>query len=171
MVEDMNTILEEKQSVKPTLAEVIASHRFFAGMKPEHIKILAETAMFKEFGRNEWICHEGDPANRFYLICSGKVAFETRRNDEPPVLAHFICEGEELGWSWLFPPYYWQYDARAVEPTTAIFFYGTRLRARCEENPAFGCELMKRIAGAAIRSLQLTRAQLIELQQARVGIN
>jgi hypothetical protein len=33
--------------------------------------------------------------------------------------------GDVLGWSWLFPPYYWHFDARAVTPTKAIFFYGT----------------------------------------------
>ena len=134
-------------------------------MKPEHIKVLADAAMYREFEPNEWICHEDDPSNRFYLICTGKVALETRRYEQIPLLTQFVCEGDELGWSWLFPPHTWHYDARAIEPTTAVFFYGTRLRAICDEDPAFGYELMKRIAAAAIKSLQISRAQLMDLQQ------
>jgi len=70
-----------------------------------------------------------------------------------------------LGWSWLFPPYNWHFSARAVEPTTAIFFYGTRLREECEDDPAFGFELMKRVAAIVIQRLQVTRVQLLRLQK------
>ena len=41
-------------------------------MKPEHLKKLVEAAMFKKFERDEVVFHEGDPANRFYLICHGQ---------------------------------------------------------------------------------------------------
>lgn len=153
----------EKQS-EPSLAVAIARQPFFSGIKPEYLNLLEEAAMFKEFERGEMICHEGEPANRFYLICRGKVALETRKNNESETMTQLIGDGEELGWSWLFPPYYWHYDARAVEPTTAIFFYGTRLRSECEQNPEFGYELMKRIASALIKSLETTRAQLFLLQ-------
>ena len=69
-----------------------------------------------------------------------------------------------LGWSWLFPPYYWHFDARAIEPTDAVFFYGTRLREQSEEDPAFGYELMKRVAAIVIKRLQTTRMQVLQLQ-------
>jgi len=35
----------------------------------------------------------------------------------------------------------------------AIFFYGTRLREQCEQDPAFGYELMKRTAEVVIKRL------------------
>ena len=67
-----------------------------------------------------------------------------------------------LGWSWLFPPYYWHFDARALEPTTAIFFYGTRLREQCEQDHDFGYEIMKRMTQVVIQRLQATRKQLLK---------
>jgi hypothetical protein len=67
-----------------------------------------------------------------------------------------------LGWSWLFPPYLWHFDARAVTPPKAIFFYGTRLRELCEENHDLGYELMKRVSEIVIRRLQATRRELVE---------
>jgi CRP/FNR family transcriptional regulator, cyclic AMP receptor protein len=126
---------------------------------------LVDAAMFKQFERDEIVFSEGEPANRFYLICHGKIALESRGDGESALLVQFVGEGEVLGWSWLFPPYYWHFSARAVEPTRAIFFSGTRLRAQCEEDPVFGYELMKRIATIVIERLQITRVQLIQLQQ------
>lgn len=37
-----------------------------------------------------------------------------------------------VGWSWLIPPRRWQFDARAVEPTTLIEIDADALRARFE---------------------------------------
>jgi CRP/FNR family cyclic AMP-dependent transcriptional regulator len=152
----------DKNETTPPLAEAIAAHRFVHGMKREHQKMLADSAMFKRFEKDELIFKEGDPANRFYLICRGKVALESTRNAESTPLVQYDGEDEVLGWSWLFPPYYWHFGARAAEPTAAIFFYGTRLREQCEEDPAFGYDLMKRVAGVVIKRLQVTRVQLLE---------
>jgi len=149
-----------------SLAGVIAAHRFTEGMKPEHQKRLLESAMFKHFDGDELVFREGELANRFYLICRGKIALESGGEGATAPLVQMIGEDEVLGWSWFFPPYYWHFTARVVEPTDAVFFYGTRLRAQCEEDPAFGYDLMKRIAAVVIKRLQFTRAQLLQLQQA-----
>ena len=58
-----------------------------------------------------------------------------------------IDAGEVVGWSWLFPPYRWHFDARAVDADVrAIAFDGACLRGKCEDDPALGYELMKRFA-------------------------
>jgi hypothetical protein len=104
---------------------------------------------------------EGDPANCFYLIELGRVSLQSPRKDEEPVAVQIIGPGDVLGWSWLFPPYYWHFDARALEPTTSIFFYGTRLREHCERDHAFGYEIMKRVAQVIIHRLLAARRQLV----------
>ena len=161
----MKRVAKEIIETVPPLAKAIATHRFVAGIKPEHLKRLVDAAMFRKFDRDEVVFREGDPANRFYLISHGKIALESRRNDESAPLVQFVGAGEVLGWSWLFPPYYWHFDARAVEPTSAIFFYGTRLREQCEHDPEFGYDLMKRVAAIVIKRLQSARLELLQLQQ------
>jgi CRP-like cAMP-binding protein len=161
----MNTeYIGRKEEAMHALSKAIEGHRFVAGMKPEHLNRLRDSAMFKQFDRDEQIFKEGEPANRFYLICSGKIALESKGNMESASFVQFLNPGDVLGWSWLFPPYYWHFGARAVEPTSAIFFYGTRLREQCDEDPGFGYDLMKRVASVVINRLQITRAQLLELQ-------
>ena len=74
-----------------------------------------------------------------------------------------------LGWSWLLPPYYWQFDARAVEATKAIFFYATPLRDEAEEDHELGYQLYKRISAVMLKRLQATRRRLLESCACKTG--
>jgi len=146
------------------LENVIAGHPFGRGLKPSHLRLLKESAMRMHYKSGELIFREGDPANRFYLIEQGRVSLESPRTDHAPVTVQVIGPGDVLGWSWLFPPYVWHFDARALEPTTAIFFYGTRLREQCEQDRDFGFEMMKRMTQIVIKRLQATRRELLSGQ-------
>lgn len=146
------------------LAELIAAHAVFKALAPQYIDLLAEVAMLKRFVADEVIFREGDPANRFYLILEGEVALESR-TETGKVVLQTIGADDVLGWSWLFPPYYWHFDARATKPTKAIFFYGTWLRENCERDPDFGYEMMKRMVSIVIQRLQAARKQLLQLKR------
>jgi CRP-like cAMP-binding protein len=144
------------------LQQSMAEHPFCKGLTVRHVEALAEFAMETRFEAGQVIFREGDVANRFYLIVEGKVALEAPRREGEPVPIATIGAGDVLGWSWLFPPYYWNFDARALEPVRALFFYGTRLRERCESDRDLGYELMKRMAMVMLQRLQATRRQLLE---------
>jgi CRP/FNR family cyclic AMP-dependent transcriptional regulator len=104
---------------------------------------------------------EGEFANRFYLIESGKIVLESGSGFGHPMMIETIGPGNLLGWSWMFPPYVWQFTARAVEPTTAIFFYGTILREYCEKDHSLGYELFKRMSIVMMKRLQAARKQML----------
>jgi CRP/FNR family transcriptional regulator, cyclic AMP receptor protein len=156
----MNDVIVEDNRVSSKLLWTLAQHPFLNGLAEEHLRTLEDCAMAASFEPGKLIFREGDPANRFYLITAGKVALETATERETTVI-QTISAGDVLGWSWLFPPYYWHFDARAVEPTRAIFIYGTRLRELCEQNHELGYQIMKRIADVVIKRLVATRRQLI----------
>jgi len=154
----------ESSAVK-AIESVIAEHPFLRDFTPAHLRLLADSAMRMRYEAGELIFREGEPANRFYLIEQGRVSLESPRRDQAPVAVQVIGPGDVLGWSWPFPPYYWHFDARALEPTTAIFFYGTRLREQCEQDHDFGFEMMKRMTQVVIRRLQATRKQLLSIRR------
>ena len=156
--------LNSPSVVKP-IESAVAGHRFLQGLNPEHLRLLWDSAMRIRYDAGEFIFRESDPANRFYLIEEGRVCLESPRQDPIAVPIQFIGPGDVLGWSWLFPPYYWHFDARVVEPTTAIFFYGTRLREQCEQDHDFGYEMMKRMTQVVIHRLQATRKELLSLRR------
>jgi len=168
----MKTIIDTsvREAVPPksqpnaSLARLVAEHPFLQGMQPDHLAILTECAMLAEFKKGELIFREGDPANRFYLIRTGRVELEAKVQERDRMLIQTIGPGDVLGWSWLFPPYYWRFDARAATPVTAIFFYGTWLREYGEQDHNLGYELMKRTAEVVIKRLQAARKYLLELR-------
>jgi len=141
----------------------IAIHPFLHGMSPHQLRLLRDFAMPTRFAANETIFREGDPANRFYLLQNGHIALESFVLGKGKVLIQTLHGGDVLGWSWLFPPYFWHFDARALEPTDALFIYGTPLREECDADHELGYELMKRTAEIMMRRLQATRRQLLGL--------
>ncbi|HEX4667815.1 MAG TPA: cyclic nucleotide-binding domain-containing protein, partial [Chthoniobacterales bacterium] len=102
--------------------------------------------MAKHFEAHEYLFRQGEFANRFYLIEEGEVVLESLNAEGEPVVVERVGPGKLVGWSWLFPPYVWHFDARATRPTEAIFFYGTILREYCEREPSLGYELFKRMS-------------------------
>jgi CRP/FNR family cyclic AMP-dependent transcriptional regulator len=144
----------------------VAAHPFLNGIGAHHIRLLADCAMRSHFEAGHVVFREGEGANRFYLIEQGKVALESSTLGEP-VKIEVIGDGDLLGWSWLFPPYAWHFSARALENTTAIFFYGTVLRDHCEKDHSLGFELFKRMSAVMLRRLQATRQELLNVQRSR----
>jgi CRP-like cAMP-binding protein len=145
----------------PTIESAVAGHPFLRGMNAHQLRIVGGLAIQAHWKAGEIILREGDPANRFYLIQSGKVAIESYVPGQGSRRIEIIGPGEVVGWSWLFPPYSWHFSVRALEPTDAIFVYGTPLREECERDHELGYELMKRMAEVMLKRLRSARWQLL----------
>ena len=145
------------------MATRVALHPFLAGLDRAQLALLTDCAMVVRFAAGETIFREGELANRFYLIESGKVILESSGALGNPVVIDTIGAGDLLGWSWMFPPYVWHFTARAVERVTAIFFYGTILREYCERDHALGYELFKRMGAVMIKRLQAAREKMVAI--------
>jgi CRP-like cAMP-binding protein len=149
-------------TVRP-IEKIIRTHPFLAGLSDHQYRILGDCAMLSHFDAGELVFREGDPANRFYLLQDGKVALETHTAKHGVVRVDTLGPGDALGWSWLFPPYFWHFAARAIEPTDSIFIYATPLRDECESDHDFGYEIMKRMAAMMLHRLQAARHQWLAL--------
>ena len=140
-------------------------HSLLDELEPHHLDELLKNAEEVEFTPGQVIFREGDPANRFYLIQSGKVVVEAPMRSGAPIQIEALVGGDVLGWSWLFPGFAWRFQARALEATRAIACDGGHLLVHSEEDHDFGYELMKRVAQVLIRRLQATRKQLARIEQ------
>jgi CRP-like cAMP-binding protein len=141
---------------------LIAQQPFFKGLNARHLHLLADSALEMRFQPGETIFTEGSPANRFYLLLEGRVVLESEMADRNVIPVQTLGPGDDLGWSWLFPPYSLHFSARALEPTTTIFFYGTRLREQCDQDHELGYQLMKRVAEVTAQCLRATQQRLME---------
>jgi CRP/FNR family transcriptional regulator, cyclic AMP receptor protein len=80
-----------------------------------------------------------------------------------PVVIETLEGGEVLGWSWLFAPYRWHFDARTLTVVRATAFDGACLREKCAADPALGYDLMGRFAHVLMERLQWTRLRLLDV--------
>jgi len=146
-----------------SIAELLAEVPFLDGLGPDRLDLLAGCAGNVHFDAGEHLFREGDEADTFYVIRHGSVAIETFVAARGALAIETIGPGEVLGWSWLFAPYRWHFDARALVPVRATGFDGACLRGKCESDPALGYELMGRFAQVLIERLQWTRLRLLDV--------
>jgi CRP-like cAMP-binding protein len=147
------------------LKAAISQHRLFHGLNERYIDLLTRHACDVHFDTDQILFREGEVAWQFYLIQTGRVVLESSIPPHGILHIQFVPAGEVLGWSWLFPPFHWHFQARAAEPTDAIYLDGCRLLIACEEDHNFGYELMKRITQVLIHRLEAGHKRLLELQQ------
>jgi len=146
-----------------TLDQVVTEFPFFAGMEPEHLELIAGCAKNVRFQAGERLAREGHPADTFYVVRRGRVALEMFVPPRGPITIETVEPGDTVGWSWLFPPYLWHFDARAVELVRAVAFDGACLRGKLESDPVLGYELLSRFAQLLIERLNATRLQLLDV--------
>jgi CRP/FNR family transcriptional regulator, cyclic AMP receptor protein len=161
----INSMNAGNENEPPAIAKLIGEHRVFKNLAPQYLKLLADVAMLKEFSADEVIFREGDPANRFYIVLDGEIAIESVDGNNV-VTVQRVGRDDVLGWSWLFPPFYWHFDARATQPTRAIFLYGTWIRENCERDHDFGYEILMRFVPIVIERLQAARRKIVEARAA-----
>jgi CRP/FNR family cyclic AMP-dependent transcriptional regulator len=146
-----------------TIETLLGDVPIFRDLTPEALDLLSGCASNVRFADGEMLFREGDDADVFYVIRHGRVALETFVPARGPVTIETVDPGEVVGWSWLFAPYRWHFDARALGLVRATQFDAACLRAKCEQDPAFGYDLILRFTQVLIERLQWTRLRLLDV--------
>lgn len=146
-----------------TLQGILAAHPFFIDWPARHLELVAGCVSNVRFEAGKFIFHEGEEADRFYLIREGKVALHIRSERRGPLNILTLGEGDILGWSWLFPPYRWKFSAKTIDPTRAFAMDGQCVRGKAEQDHDLGYELLKRFAHVVETRLETMRLQLVNV--------
>jgi CRP/FNR family cyclic AMP-dependent transcriptional regulator len=146
-----------------TIDAVLRDVPVFTGLASEQLTLLAGCASNVHFDEGQVLFREGDAADTFYVVRHGSVALETFVPARGAVTIETLEAGEVVGWSWLFAPYRWHFDGRALSALRATAFDGACLRGKCKDDPRLGYELMSRFAQVLIERLQWTRLRLLDV--------
>jgi CRP/FNR family cyclic AMP-dependent transcriptional regulator len=146
-----------------TIDTLLRASPVFEGLEPDALSLIAGCASNVRFEQGAVLFREGDSADTFFLVRHGTIALELFVPARGSAVIETIEAGEVVGWSWLFPPYRWHFDARALTQLRATAFDGACLRGKCDEDPALGYELMSRFAQVLIERLQWTRLRLLDI--------
>lgn len=147
----------------PGIEELISTSPVFEGLCPDQVALVAGCGRREDVPAGTVLLREGEPADRFFLIGRGAVAIEVHAPGRGSLVIETLHAGDPVGLSWLFPPYRWQLDARAVEPSEVVSFDSACLRGKCEEDHELGYQLMVRFAANLVSRLQATRLQLLDV--------
>ena len=152
-----------------SIADLLAESAFLGGLEAETVEFIAGCGYNAHFDVGEFVFHESEPAEHFYVLREGRVALETFVPSRGALVIDTVGAGELLGASWLVPPYRWMFDGRVVEPVRAVALDGACIRAKCEDDHDLGFELMRRVAVVIQSRLQSARLRLLDLYGAGHG--
>jgi CRP/FNR family transcriptional regulator, cyclic AMP receptor protein len=145
------------------IASEVASHPLLADLPGETVNRVAGCARNVAFKPGELLLVEGEAADTLYLVRRGRVTLEVEAPGRGRIIIETLGPGSMVGWSWLFPPYRWHFDARALEPVGAIAVDAACLREKADSDPAFGYALVRRMSSVILERLQTTRLRLLDL--------
>jgi CRP/FNR family cyclic AMP-dependent transcriptional regulator len=149
--------------MRKSLADLVMAHPLLTGLPDDVVDHIAGCAHNVSFDPGALLLAEGDPADTLFLLRRGRVAIEVHSPGRGPIMIETVGAGGTIGWSWLVPPYRWQFDVRALEAVGAIAVDAACLRGKAETDPAVGYLLMKRVVAVLLERLQMTRMRLLDL--------
>lgn len=140
-------------------AEQIREHLgqvpFFQHLGEMEVATLAAAARYREAERGAFFFHEGDPADKLYVLVDGRVRLHQLSAEGQQVLLRFVCAGEPFGWIGCLVGTAYPASAEAADGCAALYWEAQTITAIMERHP--------RLAMAALRML----AQQVQEMQER----
>ncbi|MBF2054492.1 MAG: cyclic nucleotide-binding domain-containing protein [Candidatus Sericytochromatia bacterium] len=143
--------------------EQIQTQRYLKDLDPRFLDVLLGCA-------DEIYCEAGDclfqlggKAEAFYLLKQGVIALEIHSAQRGTITIQTLRSGDLVGWSWLFPPHKWHFDAHVLETAELIRFDARAFLAACEADHEMGYQMQQRFARIMLDRLQFTRLQLLDI--------
>ncbi|MFF3349546.1 cyclic nucleotide-binding domain-containing protein [Streptomyces sp. NPDC002779] len=136
--------------------------KLLTALPPPQRSLLMTAAKEVSFPEDARIFEAGGTADRFWVIRSGAVSLDQQVTSVQRVTVASLGSGDLLGWSWLFPPYRWDFGAEAFSPVRAYEFDAAAVLRLCEEDQQLGMILVRTVAEILAHRLEMTRGKLME---------
>ncbi|TXS46687.1 cyclic nucleotide-binding domain-containing protein [Streptomyces sp. uw30] len=136
--------------------------KLLTALPPPQRQALMSLAREVAFAEDARIFEAGGTADRFWVIRSGAVSLDQRVTSVRRVTVASLGAGDLLGWSWLFPPFQWDFGAEAFSPVRAYEFEAESVLRLCEEDTRLGMTLVRYVAEILAHRLEMTRGKLME---------
>ena len=142
--------------------EYLSAHEFFSELSDDVLKFLCECSSTHEIKKGQILFRQGENADKFYVIRNGRISIQIPAIMGPVLETQTLGQDEVLGWSWLISPYKWHFQTEAEEDSELLVFDGIAILARCEQEPKFGYELLKKFAGLMSERLSAARQKMMD---------
>ena len=120
----------------------IARVPLFEGLPPEQIEDLAMIATDQIFNKGETIFSEGEEANGFYVVITGRVKIFKLSPDGKEQILHFFGQGEPFGEVPVFTGQHFPAHASAMEESRVFFFPRKSFVDLIKRNPSMALNML-----------------------------
>ena len=146
----------------PSTTEYLSAHEFFSEFSDDVLKFLCECSSTREIKKGQILFRQGENADKFYVVRNGRISIQMPAIMGPALEIQTLGKDQVLGWSWLISPYKWNFQTKAEEDSELLQFDGAAILTRCEKEPKFGYELLKKFAGLMSVRLNAARQKMMD---------
>lgn len=146
-----------------SIKKIISEHLFFQDLSKEQVDSLANCASFEIIDTDKYIFTAKQEARNFYLILEGSVGLQLFSHERGIINLETIQGGEFLGWSWLFPPYKWRFDAKVIEKAKVLVFDANALKKIMSNDHQLSNIIHKLFTQIIIERLQAIRYKFLDV--------
>ena len=150
-----------------TLARSLREHSLVKGLSDGHVDFLSGCTKNVRVAQGRFLFREGSSADELYLVRSGKIALEVHDGARGTIVLETIGADDALGWAALNPPYRWNIDAQAIEPTLLFAINGACLRQKLDADHSFGYVFTRRLMNEIHERLERLRLQALDVYRIR----
>lgn len=139
----------------------LSSIFLFKDLSESHLKRITDRVNETQIKKGHWLFHEGDTADRLYVLQNGAVELLTKVNDDIELPVTIIRKvGGCFGISALVPPYQYSLSSRCAEDTVLLQIRRENIQELTSEDRALGCTIMTNLAQYLLERLKETRQDL-----------
>lgn len=143
--------------------DALKSSTLFSGFSDTQLNSLAKLFEGEHLQAGETIFAQDDPADRLYVLLSGRVAIRFKPHDGEVLTVTEIAPGGVFGWSAALGRRSYTSSAVCLEAGEALGLRGADLRRLCETQPDTGVVILERLAEVIAQRLRSTHEQVVEL--------
>ena len=102
------------------IGATLRSSQFFSGLPEEDLRKIAEFAVLRSVPKGDYLFHEGDPSEGFYVVQKGAINVHRVSQAGREQVIHVFRAGESFAEGTLATDRGYPGDARAVEASTVV---------------------------------------------------
>jgi len=148
-----------------SLARSLKEQPLVADLADQHVAFLSGCTKNVRYDEGEYLFRESDEAEWLYMVRKGKVSLEIKA-PQKTLVVETLHSGEVIGWSTIFPPHFWQLDARATKETIVFAVNGQCLRNKLDADHDFGYAFTRLMLREVHGRLERVRLQVLDLYRA-----
>jgi CRP/FNR family transcriptional regulator len=128
------------------MIESLADSILFSGIDQSGLRLIEEAGQFITVDKGQFLFFQGDPAERFYVVLSGKIKIGKTSPEGKEQILLMAGPGDSFGEAALFAGKTYPAAAEVVENGQLVAFTQEKFMSLVHENPAIAVNMIARLS-------------------------